>query len=438
MAGIWPAFGFSESLYATTPIRPTKEGQSLLVGRDTELRKLKMILTSTELHPSIEGDNGVGKTSLVAVAGFQLFRAFQNGQTSQALIPLNRTFQLMPSDLVGDFRRRVLFEVAQGFIDHYDALKDGGLDTPDISNVRKWLTRASNRQGSLGLSAAGFGGSVSHGVSGSTSSGYSESGFATTIEAWLRQCFPTPQSGGFICVIDNLELLGTLQTARKLLEAMRDEVLGLPGLRWVLCGSRGIVRTVASSSRLEGRLADPMNVGPLPHEVVPDVVATRRSLYRIAQGAVAPVGRQSFRHLYDALNSNLRNSLKYAEDFSLWLAAQTEPPWLREENARLLEVWLTEMADAHYSDTRLGQAAWRVFDTLVALGGTCSPSDNESFGYDTPMALRPQVKALEDVNLVVSALGESDRRRKTISVTPRGWLVNYSRTGYKPAVMARP
>ena len=95
---------------------------------------------------------------------------------------------------------------------------------------------------------------------------------------------------------------------------------------------------------------------------------------------MAPVGRRSFRHLYDVLNSNLRNSLKYAEDFSMWLATETEAPWRRDENARLLEVWLTEMADAHYSDTQIGKAAWRVFDTLVTLGGTCSPSDNESFG----------------------------------------------------------
>ena len=49
------------------------------------------------------------------------------------------------------------------------------------------------------------------------------------------------------------------------------------------------------------------------------------------------------------------------------------------------------------------------------------------------MALRPQVKALEDVNLVVSAIDESDKRRKTISVTPRGWLVNYKLTGYQPS-----
>ena len=261
--------------------------------------------------------------------------------------------------------------------------------------------------------------------------GFSESGFETVIEGWLRQCFPSAEAGGLICVIDNLELLETSQGARTLLESMRDEVLGLPGLRWVLCGSRGIVQTAASSPRLEGRLGSPMTVGPLSHDAVTEVIGKRRAAYRIRPDAVAPVGREAFRHLYNILNRNLRNALKHAEDFSVWLALESQPPWNRDTNWQLLEVWLTETADKYRDQTRLGQAAWRVFETLAELGGTCSPSDNEMFGYNTPMALRPQIKALEDVNLVVSSIDDTDKRRKTISITPRGWLVQYARSGYR-------
>jgi hypothetical protein len=177
MSSIWPGFGYRESLYATSPIPPTSEGQALLVGRDRELRTLKMVLASTELHPSIEGDNGVGKTSLVSVAGYQLFNDFKRRASSQALVPLGRPFQLMPGDTVGAFRRRVLFEVAQGLIDHYDDLKAGGIDVPDVRDTRRWLTRATQRQGSAGLSAAGFGASVGGGKSSNTSAGFTESGF---------------------------------------------------------------------------------------------------------------------------------------------------------------------------------------------------------------------------------------------------------------------
>lgn len=68
---------------------------------------------------------------------------------------------------------------------------------------------------------------------------------------------------------------------------------------------------------------------------------------------------------------------------------------------------------------------------LVGMGGSCSPSDHEVFGYDTPMALRPQIKSLADGQLVQSSKDDNDKRRKTIVVTPRGWLVNYKRTGYE-------
>lgn len=402
----------------------------MLVGRDRDLRRLKMVLASTELHPTIEGDNGVGKTSLVAIAAYQLFEQFKRRHTAQALVPIGRPFQLTQADVVATFRRQVLFEAAQGLIDHYDELKSGGLNIPDVSDVRRWLTRATQRQGGAGLSALGLGGSLSRGSTANTSAGFNEAGFGSIVEGWLRQTFPSPEAGGFVCVIDNLELLETSQAARRLLEAMRDEVLGLPGLRWVLCGSRGVVQTAASSSRLEGRLASPMTVGPLPRDAVPDVVAKRRDAYRITSDATAPVGRRSFLMLYDVLNNNLRNSLKYAQDFSLWLATEEEPPWDRDKNRELLKVWFTEIADGHVKDTGLGQAAWRVFDTLVDLGGECSPSDYEEFGYNTPMALRPQIKALEDANLVVSVIDDTDKRRKTIALTPRGWLVRYARAGY--------
>lgn len=302
--------------------------------------------------------------------------------------------------------------------------------------MRRWLTRAVQKNRSIGVTAPVVGGGLSggSGVGSNTASGFSEAGFATMVESWLSECFPTPELGGFICVLDNLELLERSQVARGLLESMRDEVLGLPGLRWVLCGSRGIVRSVASSSRLEGRLADPMEVGPLSHEYVGEVVQKRIEHYRVVDGAVAPVRREAFQFMYEVMGRNLRNALKYCDDFSydVWSTDPGELQKGRQSNFELLEAWLAQKADQHLADTRIGDAAWTVFDQLVRLGGSCSPSHHEAFGYVTPMAMRPQIKALEDVNLVSSSVDEVDRRRKTINVTPRGRLVDFARNGYQP------
>lgn len=74
--------------------------------------------------------------------------------------------------------------------------------------------------------------------------------------------------------------------------------------------------------------------------------------------------------------------------------------------------------------------AWKLFDDLVALGGTCSPSDHHMFEFNSPMAMRPHVKDLEEANLVISSVSDVDQRRKHIALTSRGWLVNYQRSGY--------
>ncbi len=430
---IWTDFGFRESPYATTPVPPTEEGEHLLVGREQDLRSLSMYLGSSALHPTIEGDNGVGKTSLVAVAGYKLRQAYESGQTAQALIPMGRPFQLTASDTADSFLRKVLLEVAQTFIRHHEILRRGGHSVPDIGKIEDWLSQATFLGGGGGATVLGFGGNATKTTTINTSAGFNEAGFAATMRSWLEECFPSLAAGGFICTIDNLELLDTSRAARTLLEAMRDEVLGVPGLRWVLCGARGIVRSSASSPRLVGRLASPLELDPVPDSFTAELIERRIENYKMADDAVAPVGPSGFTHLYDVLHRNLRNALKFSEDFSFWMAQQGMASTDPDENHELLEVWLTTAADRQVSDTKLGGAAWKVFDVLVEhFRGSCSPSDHDAFGYEKPQPMRAQVRALEEAGLAESTVDETDKRRKTISVTPMGWLVFYARNGYQP------
>src|SRR5690606_36590928 len=204
---------------------------------------------------------------------------------------------------------------------------------------------------------------------------FSAAGFVQTVAGWLRDCFPSRETGGFLCVIDNLELLETSKAARTLTESMRDDVLDLPGLIWVLCGARGIVRTSASSPRLEGRLIEPTELQPVGDADVIEAIRRRIELFRLDDTAVAPVGLDGFAHLYEVLNSNLRNALKYSEDFAFWLADNRKEGWSEAEVEDYLQVWLTEKADAAQEATQISPRAWQVFDGIAAAGGSVSPSD---------------------------------------------------------------
>lgn len=428
---LWNELGFRSSPYETNPIPPTEQGDQLLVGRNKELSRLVRYLTSSGLHSTIEGDNGVGKSSLVAVAGYRLKRDFENQLSAQAVIPMGDSFQLSAEDSANEFRARVMYAVARAFIDHRDLLKHGGLNVPEVKAVDSWLNKPVFSQNGGGATVAGFGAQSNRGSQPNTSQGFTDAGFVQTVTKWLRDCFPSRESGGFLCVIDNLELLETSRATRTLLESIRDDVLALPGLIWVLCGARGIVRTAASSPRLEGRLAEPMELLPVDDSDVIEAIRRRIDLFKVDASAVAPVGPAGFRHLYDVLNRNLRNALKYSEDFSFWIADNVDDGWNSEDADQLLQIWLSEKADDALRDTKITPRAWAVFDGIADSGGSVSPSNYEQFGFNSLQAMRPHVSSLEQANLAISAVDDTDKRRRTIMLSPRGWLVRYARSNYK-------
>lgn len=424
---IWEDFGFKDNLYATPPLTGTSEGSHLLVGRDREVARLRTHWSSLDTHASIEGDNGVGKTSLVVVAAYRAMVSHSLGESQQMLLPLVEPFQMKVGE---DLEEQVLFVVARSIIHYEDAFRAANRELPKIGDVRKWLDDPILRGGGGSASVLGIGGGATYAQS-ANSGGFSKAGFRDTVKSWLREIFPTKRDGAFVGVIDNLELLETSQEARRALEAMRDTVLALPGVKWVLCGANGIVRSSVGSQRLTGVIADPIQIRPLIDEDIPAVIERRIEAHRIRANAFAPVGPAGFVHLYEVSGRNLRIALKHAQDFSLWLSDQREQA-TEDDRLQLLEVWLAEQADRYEEDTRsITPAGWSFFDSLLVKGGTCSPGDFADFSFNSQQAMRPYVKQLEDANLVHSAIDESDQRRRTIVATANGWLVHYKRSDYQ-------
>ena len=427
---LWNDLGYSDNPYSPRPIQGDEQGAKLRVGRDTELKRLTTYLRSSDTHPTLEGPNGVGKTSLAAVAGVSLKRDFVTANSQQALIPIDEPFQLTQEDTTSSFKRKVLLKVAQAFIDNNTLLKSRGYDVPDSSSISQWLNSPTFSSFGGGINVFGFAGAnASQGTAANTSAGFNEDGFITTVLTWLKQCFPTNSSGGFICTIDNLELLETSKNARALLEGIRDEVLGVKGLRWVLCGARGITRSVASSPRLQGVLADPILINPIKEEFVENLITTRLEVFQVSATTAITVDPRGFGHLYSIGGRNLRNAMKYSEDFSFWASEQnliSDDPDTRFE---IIERWMRDTAELYLSDTTgVGRKAWEVFEQLAITGENISPSQYEEFGFDSNQAMRPHLRSLEEANLIESAIDDTDNRRKTIGISSRGWIVNYIRS----------
>lgn len=427
MMNIYQEWGFKDSPFKTTALPPSELGSKLLVGRDRELKALLRRLYNPPKIVTIEGLNGVGKTSLVNVAAYQAYEAYLDEKSDYLFIPCCQTFQLKPNQNAEAFIDEVLMAVAQTLIDEAKRVNIV-YENVKTDSLNKWLNspQIQTLQGSISILAVGGGGGVT--AETNTSAGFERSGFRKEVLRWLSELFPSPQDGGVICTIDNLELLQTSEAARKLLEQLRDELLTVSGLRWVLCGALGIVLGTASSPRLEGFLNTPIEISGVDEALASEILSSRIETFAVdPQQLYMPLLSQDFESLYDILNRNLRSVLGRSDNYCQWVADRNLPDNDIQKH-QFFEEWLAIESDSAYRSVinQLRPRAWDVFRYAVSLSGVFSPSDYEEFGFNSIPAMRPHVKDLEDAGLLVSTQDEGDKRRKTIQITPKGWLVNYA------------
>ena len=421
---MWQDFGFSKNLYDTHPIRGDEQGERLLVGRQTEVKRIRNRIRSINSVVSVEGPNGVGKTSLVLVSGYQLEKATaRDGKKSIILLP--EPLQFTIEDTAQELKRKAYASIASHFIMHEKHLRERLGIQFNLKPLEAWLENPLFLNGSISFAGGGIGaGRVAN-----EGSGFDLHGFFAIVDRLLKSAFN--EEGGIICILDNLEILNTSQLARQRLEALRDDLFSKHGMRWVVCGARGIVRSVATSPRLQGRLQEPMEIAPLDKASINDLIGSRVAEYGLAKSSVPPVGVRSFEHLFRILNDNLRDALKFSGDFSLWLddtdGYKADPEHLHA----LFEVWLAEQSERYAVAMNVPPRAWKLFDAICDEGGSISPSDFQAFGFSSSQNMRGQVAKLEQAELVTSEQDETDHRRKTITVMAKGWLLRHHRTGYK-------
>jgi hypothetical protein len=419
---IYEGWGFSKSPFEATPLPPTELGRRLLVGRDVQTQQLIRRIESPPQLPTIEGINGIGKTSVANVAAYLLYRKHIERGIGPLFIPCRKIFQLSSHADVQSFVDVVLIEVAQTLIERASDLTKSakGIDTGPLN---RWLNSPQLTTYSGGIWVVQAGAQSQN----NTSGGFESSGLRKMVLGWLDRIFsPSDGGGGVVCMIDNLELLQQSATARHLLEQLRDELFNIPGLRWVLCGALGIVYGVASSPRLEGYLHRPIELTEMEEKFAPHILTSRIEAYATRADAYLPLLATDFAELYSILKGNLRTLLSYAENYCQWIADGTLPRTDEEKHEKFTS-WLRGSCESFYSAVKpeLRPKTLEVFKIAVSIGGIFSPSDYNFFGFNSSPVFRPKIADLEELGLVVSTQDESDKRRKTIQITPKGWMVNY-------------
>jgi hypothetical protein len=430
MFGIWSRFGFSGNPYSQETLPPDEMGSGLLVGRDSEVQQIQSRIASNGVHPSVEGPVGVGKTSLINVAIYRMTDACLRAKSGELYLAATQRFQPIAS--AADFELDVFRVVAQTLIRWKKSLPEVGLIEPDLTKLERWLNSPQYGTTGGGLSILGSGANVEKASEPNTSDGFATSGFPAIVRNALEDSFPQG-SGAIVCVLDNLEILETAGAARSRLDELRDRLFNIPQLRWVLCGSRGIVSR-ARTERLSGIFMPPLALPALSDADAIGAIAKRIEYFSV-HNSQAPVTPTAFEFIYRAINSNMRDALAMAQDFSHWIADEyPDPSHLPNENERddLLQVWLTEKAEQAFRDAAGVQArVWTFFEMVCSIGGRAGSSQYEDFDFGFQQQMSGAVTSLVNANLMVREVDPDNASRTINAITALGWLVYFYRARFE-------
>jgi hypothetical protein len=425
-------WGFSQDPFQAVPLPPSELGRTLLVGRSAEVAQLMRHLRGSSRIATLEGPNGTGKTSLANVAAYLSFDEYVSKGVGGLLIPCNHVFQPQKDLAPEVLEHRILLEVAQSLLSWQDKLKAMGRTHPGLKSLDRWLNSPvlSSWQASGG--PPGFQMGIGRSVQANEAQGFADSGFRHAVLSALTDIFGPNE--GVVCILDNLELVETSTAAKQHLEQLRDLLFTKPGLRWVLAGAGGIVEGAASSPRLEGFLSKPIEIRGIDPQCAPEILTSRMRAFRRSDDVepYLPISPEAFAKLYKLLAENIRSAIGRTADYCSWVTNRGVPcPQTPTQKNAAFSEWLEGecLSALRAADRLVSHRAWQVLDAAVEkFAGYFSPGDFEAFNFRAVQNLRPYVKELETAGLVTASRDDSDRRRKTIQITPKGWLVLHARS----------
>ncbi|MGE8688767.1 MAG: hypothetical protein ACN6PJ_16610 [Achromobacter sp.] len=429
---IYAKWGFTESPFSSKPLLPNKVGESILVGRNAEMQALASRMVNSAAAACLDGPIGAGKTSL---ANIVVYKGFQNHLEkrgcSPLLIPCGKTFQIKEDESAEEFKLQILLEVAQALSDGAAKLQNH-IKASDSAALEAWLSDPILMK--LGQNAASILRSET-GISQGDTHGMSKIAFESYLKKWLERIFPGGESGGVVCIIDNLELLEKSSDARRKIENLRDTLFNMPGIKWIFCGAHGILQGVVTSQRLAGYLQEPLSIMPLRLTDAGEIFKRRIEVFRSPDGnsTYLPLTAEDFHTLYVTLHQNLRTTLSHVEDYCLHVFQHGLRPIADNEKRDSFFSWMQARAKSISVAIKphAGGKALSLFYAVASdaeMKGEFSPGDFEKFGFKSVEAFRPHVRTLEECGLVVAQKDDIDQRRKSISITGKGWLLHWYKT----------
>jgi Cdc6-like AAA superfamily ATPase len=101
---LYKDWDYTSNPFKPLPIQPALKDVSLLVGRENEKKKIKTRLKNNSGIITIEGENGIGKTSVINTSIYELFEeSISSIDKDEFYLPCTKLFQISSKNNLTEF-----------------------------------------------------------------------------------------------------------------------------------------------------------------------------------------------------------------------------------------------------------------------------------------------------------------------------------------------
>lgn len=384
----WNALGYKGSPLFADPLDPRAAEQALFVGRASEIRNFLLAMSRRRGGLiSVGGQPGSGKTSLVNRVQWLIetgqAASYANEARIGPVLPCTRAVQLDTGDdrvaivrKCRDALRHALRTWCENGGRSKDALKPVMITTSSEEDMIEEIERVSTFVKELGLSGA-------------------------------------------IITIDNTELLEDDFLVRTL-DLLRDQLLRLDGLWWVIIGREGLSGMIAlRNTRLRGyALSIGDDISGLTANEFQSVIEHRHAALRTDASVLFPIPTEIYRLVYSTSRGDLRFTLSFLDSAMASYVSRfgRVPGGETKQWVAIAQSKVTEMLDSMRVDNPL---LFAFVDRVLDLGvETLSIGDYKKFLVVEPEEMRLMLEQLAEMQLLWKERGA----KYEFNYSPRGIL----------------
>ena len=372
----WSERGFWANPYDTKPLGLDQDGIELLVGRDDFQAELISHLRASTAHATFAGPYGSGKTSLVRCVMRGLSQDVASFTAGQLLLPVVEPISPRENEPAHKFVARCLWDLSVTLVRgaHAVALAGGHVGRR-VQELAECIGEPVLVSGGGGANVLGSGATVNRVRTANDGSGFEESGLPRLVREALKEAFPADELGAIVACIDDVELCGGPAQVRQFLSEIREPLLTLEGVKWVIVGADDVLAGAAGHPRLTGVMSGSRAITQLSDDVVETVVERRIEFYHWGPEVTVPVNGPAFARLYGLSGRHLRGAFSLCMDFALHAERQgilDSEVMVRSEHEDEDGLWLRLDVPLGLIEGYVDQVSLREWDRLVELGAAAA------------------------------------------------------------------